>query len=119
MAASCLMLWHTGARIISAYAQTVDVRHLAHPDLGWTLYRFDTGAVGILEDVWFLPDKTGFQSDERMEIIRTEGSIHIHETHPNLSVCDKDGWHWALPPHTNASQARAFHACLPPVKRPP
>jgi UDP-N-acetylglucosamine 3-dehydrogenase len=88
-----LMLWYTGANIVSAYAQTVDVRHLAHPDLGWTMYRFDSGATGVLEDVWFLPDKTAFQIDERMEIIGTEGSIHIHETHPNLSICDKDGWH--------------------------
>jgi len=88
-----LMLWYTGARVTSAYAQTVDVRHLKHPDIGWTMYRFNTGAVGVLEDAWFLPDKTPFQIDERMEIIGTEGSIHIHEVHPNLSICDKDGWH--------------------------
>lgn len=88
-----LMLWYTGAKIVSAYAQTVDVRGLGNPDLGWTMYRFDSGATGVLEDVWFLPDKTAFQIDERMEIIGTEGSIHIHEVHPNLSICDKDGWH--------------------------
>ena len=88
-----LMLWYTGANIVSAYAQTVDVRHFKYPDLGWTMYRFDTGATGVLEDVWFLPDTTAFQIDERMEIIGTEGSIHIHEVHPNLSICDKDGWH--------------------------
>jgi UDP-N-acetylglucosamine 3-dehydrogenase len=28
-----------------------------------------------------------------MEIIGTEGSVHIHEVHPNFSVCDKTGWH--------------------------
>ena len=47
----------------------------------------------MLEDVWCLPEKTPFQIDERMEIIGTEGSIHIHETGPNFSLCDKDGWH--------------------------
>ena len=88
-----LMLWYTGAHVVSAYAQTVDVRGLKYPDIGWTMYRFDTGAVGVLEDAWFLPDKTPFQIDERMEILGTEGSIHIHEVHPNLSICDKDGWH--------------------------
>jgi len=87
-----LMLWYTGARVVSAYAQTVDVRGLKYPDIGWTMYRFDSGAVGVLEDAWFLPDKTPFQIDERMEIIGTEGSIHIHEVYPNLSICDKDGW---------------------------
>jgi len=88
-----LMLWYTGARITTAYAQTVDVRGLKNPDLGWTMYRFDSGAVGVLEDVWFLPQNTPFDIDERMEIIGTEGSIHIHETHPNLSILDADGWH--------------------------
>ena len=87
-----LMLWYTGAKVTSAYAQTVDIRGKKYPDLGWTMYRFDSGAVGILEDIWCLPDKTPFQIDERMEIIGTEGSIHIQETHPNFSVCDADGW---------------------------
>ncbi|MCX6090489.1 MAG: Gfo/Idh/MocA family oxidoreductase [Candidatus Atribacteria bacterium] len=88
-----LMLWYTGARIKSVYAQTQTIRHFPHPDLGWTVYRFDSGAIGVCENVWFLPEKTAFQIDERMEIIGTNGSIHIHETHPNFSVCDKTGWH--------------------------
>ena len=88
-----LMLWYTGAKIVSAYAQTVSIRKLANPDLGWTMYRFDSGAIGVLEDNWCLPDTTAFQIDERMEIIGTEGSIYIHDTHPNFSICDKTGWH--------------------------
>jgi UDP-N-acetylglucosamine 3-dehydrogenase len=88
-----LMLWYTGARVVSAYAQTVDIRGRKYPDLGWTMYRFDSGAIGVLENVWCLPDKTAFQIDERMEIIGTTGSLHIQETHANFSICDQDGWH--------------------------
>ena len=87
-----LMLWYTGASIETAYAQSLNVRGLKNPDLGWTLYRFDSGAIGVCENIWFLPDKTAFQIDERMEIIGTEGSIHIQETHPNFSVVSQDGW---------------------------
>ena len=87
-----LMLWYTGASIETAYAQSLNVRGLKYPDLGWTLYRFDSGAIGVCENIWFLPDKTAFQIDERMEIIGTEGSIHIQETHPNFSVVSRDGW---------------------------
>jgi UDP-N-acetylglucosamine 3-dehydrogenase len=87
-----LMLWYTGASIQTAYAQSLNVRGLKYPDLGWTLYRFDSGAIGVCENIWFLPDKTAFQIDERMEIIGTEGSIHIQETHPNFSVVSQDGW---------------------------
>jgi len=88
-----LMLWYSGAKIISAYAQTINIRGYKNPDLGWTTFRFDTGAIGVLEDNWCMPDTTAFQIDERMEIVGTEGSIHIHETHPNYSICDKTGWH--------------------------
>ena len=88
-----LMLWYTGAKVVTAYAQTLSIRGLKNPDLGWTMYRFDSGAIGVLEDNWCLPDTTPFQIDERMEINGTEGSIHIHDTHPNFSICDKSGWH--------------------------
>ena len=88
-----LMLWFSGDQITSAYAQTVQYRDKQHPDLGWTMYRFAGGATGVLENVWCLPADTPFQIDERMEIIGTEGSIHIHETHPNFSICDSQGWH--------------------------
>jgi UDP-N-acetylglucosamine 3-dehydrogenase len=88
-----LMLWYSGANVVSAYAQTVDVRGRKYPDIGWTMYRIDSGAVGVLENVWFLTDRTAFQIDERLEVIGPEGSIHIQETHPNLSICDRDGWH--------------------------
>lgn len=87
-----LMLWYSGAKIVSAYAQSLSVRGKKYPDLGWTMFKFDSGATGVLEDIWCMPDKTAFQIDERMEIVGTEGSIHIHETHPNYSVCDKNGW---------------------------
>ncbi|MDP6443439.1 MAG: Gfo/Idh/MocA family oxidoreductase, partial [Pirellulaceae bacterium] len=87
-----LMLWMSGDQITTAYAQTVQYRDKQHPDLGWTMYRFANGATGVLENVWCLPEKTAFQIDERLEIIGTEGSIHVHETHPNYSICDDDGW---------------------------
>src|SRR5262249_41649825 len=123
-----LMLWYTGARVVSAYAQTVDVRGRKYPDLGWTMYRFDSGAVGVLENIWCLPDGTAFQIDERMEIVGTEGSIHIQETHPNFSICEKDGWHspdttyWPLLHGVRAGALREelayFITCIQEGRRP-
>ena len=43
-----LMLWFTGAKIVSAYAQTVDLRGKKYPDIGQTMYRFDNGATATL-----------------------------------------------------------------------
>lgn len=123
-----LMLWYTGAKIVSAYAQTVSIRGLANPDLGWTMYRFDSGAIGVLEDNWCLPDSTAFQIDERMEINGTEGSIAIHDTHPNFSIVDKSGWkspdttYWPLIHGVRAGALRDelsyFVNCVAQGKRP-
>jgi UDP-N-acetylglucosamine 3-dehydrogenase len=88
-----LMLWYSGAKVVSAYAQTLNVTGKKYPDIGSTMYRFDSGAIGVVETVWYLPNKTAFQIDERLEIVGTEGSISIHDTHPNYSITDSDGWH--------------------------
>ncbi|MBI3864260.1 MAG: Gfo/Idh/MocA family oxidoreductase, partial [Planctomycetia bacterium] len=58
-----LMLWMTGDRIKSVYAQSLSVRGLKHPDLGWGMYRFRSGAIGVIENVWFLPAGTPFRID--------------------------------------------------------
>jgi UDP-N-acetylglucosamine 3-dehydrogenase len=88
-----IMLWLTGDRIVSAYAQTVDVRGLKHPDIGHTMYRFAGGASATLETVWYMPDKSPFDIDERMSIVGTEGIIHIQDTFPNLAIVDGDKLH--------------------------
>lgn len=87
-----LMLWFTGARIREVYAQTLSVRGLRYPDVGWTMYRFDSGAIGVCENVWFLPEKTPYRIDERMEVVGTDGCLYIQESAASFSVCDKDGW---------------------------
>jgi UDP-N-acetylglucosamine 3-dehydrogenase len=88
-----LMLWFTGHRVKSAYAQTVSVRNLRFPDIGQTMYRFKGGATATLETVWCMPDKTPFDIDERMSIIGTEGIIHVQDTFPNLGIVDKGKLH--------------------------
>lgn len=87
-----LMLWFTGARVTSAYAQTVDLRGLKYPDVGQTMYRFDNGATATLETVWCMPEKTPFDIDERMSVIGSEGFVHIQDTFPNIGICTKDGF---------------------------
>ena len=88
-----LMLWFTEDRIVSAYAQTVDVRGLKHPDIGQTMYRFAGGATATLETVWSMPDKTPYDIDERMNIVGTEGFIQIQDTFPNLGIAGTDKFH--------------------------
>jgi predicted dehydrogenase len=88
-----LMLWFTEDRVVSAYAQTVDVRGLKHPDVGQTMYRFAGGATATLETVWCMPDKTPYDIDERMNITGTDGFLQIQDTFPNLGIADKSKFH--------------------------
>lgn len=72
-----LMLWMTGARVESVYALTHSVRELKNPDIGWAMYRFDSGAIGVIENVWLLPDGTPFRIHEQLEVIGTTGSVYV------------------------------------------
>ena len=58
----------------------VGVIGLKHPDIGMTMYRFDSGAIAVNENNWALPARSPMQIDERMEIVGTTGSISIHDT---------------------------------------
>lgn len=87
-----LMLWFTGARVVSAYAQTVDLRGKKYPDVGQTMYRFDNGATATLETVWCMPEKTPYAIDERMNITGSEGFVQIQDTFPNLGICTAEGF---------------------------
>jgi len=86
-----LMLWMSGARIETAYALTHSVRNLPHPDLGWAMYRFDSGAIGVIEDVWLLPEGTPFRIHEQLEIIGTKGAVHVHGGDTNLVIQGPQG----------------------------
>lgn len=86
-----IMLWYTGAKIETAYAQTLNVHGHKYPDIGWTMYRFDSGAIGVCENVWCMPDHKGYFPDERMEIIGTEGGVYLQETYPSLQIVGAEG----------------------------
>ena len=86
-----LMLWMSGEPIETVYAQTLSVRGLKHPDIGWATYRFHGGAIGVIENVWFLPPGTPFRIHEEMEIIGTDGAIYVHGADTNVTVQTRQG----------------------------
>jgi len=87
-----LMLWYTGAKPVSVYAQTTNTRpQLPHDDIGWALYRLDSGAIAVIETIWCLPDNVPFAIDARMEVVGTEGAIHIDNSGSHYAVLKKEG----------------------------
>jgi UDP-N-acetylglucosamine 3-dehydrogenase len=87
-----LALWYTGAKPVSVYAQTMNTRP-NHPydDMGWAMFRFDNGAIVVLESIWCLPEKAPFAIDGRMEVIGTEGAVYIDNSGINYTLLTKNG----------------------------
>lgn len=123
-----LMLWMSGAKVQSVYAVTHSERGLKNPDIGWAMYRFDTGAIGVNENVWFLPPGTPFRIHEQLEVIGTEGAAYVHGSDTNLVIQGAGGvdcpdtLYW---PHLHGEPAGAlrsemayFAECLADGSRP-
>lgn len=85
-----LMLWMSNQPVRTVYAQTLRVRtdepQIKHPDIGWAMYRFADGAIGVIENVWFLPQGTPFRIHEQLEIIGTAGAAYVHGGDTNVVI---------------------------------
>lgn len=87
-----LMLWYTKEKVKRVYARTLSIRNLPNPDLGWAMLQFESGAIGVIETIWYLPKRTPFDIDSRMEIIGTKGAIYIGGSDQGVTVNDETGW---------------------------
>ncbi len=86
-----LMLWFTGAAPVSVYAQEVHPGPCKYPDCAWAMMRLNSGAVGVIESVWHLPNTTPYAIDARMEIIGTEGALYVNCGQAGLEIHASDG----------------------------
>jgi len=88
-----LMLWYSGAKPKSVYAQSMNTRpELPNDDLGWAMFRLDSGAIAVIETVWCLPENAPFAIDARMEIIGTKGAIYIDNSGAGYTLLTPKGW---------------------------
>ena len=88
-----LMLWFSQSKVKSVYANEVKLTGHKYPDIGSAVYRFENGAVGVIESVWTLPENTPYQIDARFEIIGTQGAIYIDCGDAGVTINDKVGIH--------------------------
>jgi predicted dehydrogenase len=86
-----LMLWFSGAKPVSVYAQEVHPGPCKYADAGWAMIRLDDDAVGVVESVWHLPETTPYQIDARMEVLGTDGALYINCGEAGLEIHDADG----------------------------
>lgn len=87
-----LMLWYTGAKPKSVYAQGLNSRpENRFDDVGWAMFRLDNDAIAVIETIWCLPESAPFAIDARMEIVGTEGAIYIDNSGGQYTVLKKEG----------------------------
>ncbi|OYT67772.1 MAG: hypothetical protein B6U65_02185 [Candidatus Wolframiiraptor sp. EX4484-121] len=86
-----IMLWYLGDEVESVYGTWLNASGSPHPDVAWCIYNFRSGAKGVCETVWFLPEKTPFRIDAKMEILGTDGAIYIDCGETGLEVHDREG----------------------------
>jgi UDP-N-acetylglucosamine 3-dehydrogenase len=123
-----LMLWFSGAKPVSVYAQEIHPGTNKYPDGGWAMARLDNGAIAVIESIWHLPETTPYQIDARMEIIGTEGALYINcgeaglEIHDTTSNRRPDTLYW---PHLYGkrfgilrSELRYFADCVAEGRHP-
>jgi UDP-N-acetylglucosamine 3-dehydrogenase len=86
-----LMLWFSQSRPLSVYAQEVHPGPNKYADAAWAMFRLESGAVGVVESIWHLPETTPYQIDARMEIIGTEGALYVNCGEAGLAIHDRQG----------------------------
>jgi predicted dehydrogenase len=84
------MLWYTGKKVKSIRAYDVSVDPGKGADLTWAVLRFEGGALGVLETMWLLPDKTPFL-DDYLQVVTTSGVANLDILNSGLLVCHEDG----------------------------
>jgi UDP-N-acetylglucosamine 3-dehydrogenase len=86
-----LMMWFLGTAPSRIYAHYVRVDQFQHPDIGWAMLQFGSGAVGVIETNWRLPANVPTVIDAQMEVIGTEGKLTIDCANTGLEILDRSG----------------------------
>ena len=93
-----LVLWMGRLSIDSVYALStrgvLTGQGIDSEDAVQAVVRFSNGAIGTFESCWVLPKTMPTVTDSFIEIIGTDGSIHIDRIHEGVKIANRDGYHF-------------------------
>ena len=84
------MLWYTGKKVESVRGYDVAIDPAKGADLTWAVLRFEDGALGVLETMWLMPDKTPYL-DDILQVVTASGIANIDIMHSGLTIWREDG----------------------------
>jgi len=85
-----MMLWYAGAKVKSVRGYNASLEDGTATDLTWAILRFENGALGALETMWLMPDKTPFL-DDFAQVVTTAGVANIDILHSGLTIWHDEG----------------------------
>ncbi len=84
-----IMNWFLGKKAVSVYGMAYKTRDdIANTDIGWVNIKYESGALGVAESCWNLPDGSPFPIDAKMEVVGTKGVIYLFEPSNPLVIDD-------------------------------
>ncbi|WP_116952720.1 Gfo/Idh/MocA family protein [Jiangella endophytica] len=77
--------WVTGQRIVRVHARAVrgvlEGRGIATPDVFVVVADFASGALGVFEHAWILPDSHPTAKDLKFEVLGSDGAVYVDGSH--------------------------------------
>jgi predicted dehydrogenase len=88
--------WVVGQRIVQVTAHTVsgtlEGRGITTPDIYVLLAEFESGALGVFEHAWILPDSHPTVKDLKFEVLGSNGAVYVDGSHHRaVEVYGPDG----------------------------
>ena len=73
------MAWLADSPVTRVYAETISRRlaEYGHDDAAMVMVRFDSGAIGVLETSWVMPNRLPAGLDARLEVVGTGGAVFV------------------------------------------
>lgn len=87
-----LACWYFGRKTREVYAVSVNkvLSDLGTPDTIGALLKFDGDGFAFLESGWVLPESSPSVFDFKLELVGSEGAVHINTESEGLAVMSKD-----------------------------
>ena len=86
-----LMLWYAAEPVRKVYAATRRVGEPGVADVFWAMLTFESGLVGVIEEIWAMPNGAPANLDAAWEIIGTRGTIQLRDPSDAFSIWTTEG----------------------------
>ncbi len=86
-----LALWFAAEPVKKVYAAMRQVAEPTIADVFWAMLTFESGLVGVVEEIWAMPNGAPANLDAAWEVIGTRGTIQLRDPADSFTIWTADG----------------------------